>query len=119
MDWIERNIQSAIQQGPDVYWTIAEPVTFLTLADANRHVFHNCPGREGYDRFVYWPKYRVAGTVDEIAQVFREEGVYVRPDLVYQDSIDPLNPHHQQELQRLSQIQGSSDLYGGYTGRFF
>lgn len=60
---------------PDAYWIIMMPDKALLLTNALNYVARHYSGRQGYDMFVYWPDYRVAGTVSQIAQIFQEAGM--------------------------------------------
>ena len=107
------------------YWIINKPGRLLSLVGAQRYV-QMYPDAQGYDRFVYWPDYRVAGTVNNIIKTFRELGAHVvdvgalyqatqgqvgsepgtypiTEQLIYQNALDPLDPNQHQLILSMSQ----------------
>ncbi len=62
-------------QQPNTYWQIANPNRTLKLTGARAYVNKNYFDSQGYDRFVYWPDYRVAGTIRDIVNTFRDAGI--------------------------------------------
>ena len=108
---IQRHAQREAKAGPTSYWQVLKPARTLKLTGAINYVNRNYAGREGANRFVYWPDFRVAGTVRDIVNAFRQaqmpsvtlDGVptAVTEQLVYSRSIDPLNPQHRQLIESM------------------
>jgi len=122
--WIDGRKARVLQTSPKTYWRAVQGQATLQLKGAPRYVDAKYPNSEGYDRFVYWPDYRVAGSVSDIVRVFREryydnvnvgelnqltQGQFGSPagthplteDLVYQNSFDPLNPAHRTIIEAM------------------
>lgn len=105
------------------YWQVTNPNKTLKLAGATVYVNRNYPNTQGYDRFVYWPDYRVAGTIRDIVTNFRNAGINnvtvgslytstgqlgcnqgivpLSEEVVATCSYDPLNPAHQGIFRQL------------------
>jgi hypothetical protein len=120
--FISKKIQQANSRGPGAYWQIAAPNRSpLQLANSFQYVNTNFANRIGFDRFVYLPDYRVAGTINHIFNVLKDAGIkFVHVGDLYSmsngqlgqppqdaplslqtiaaNSIDPLNPVHRQAL---------------------
>jgi len=115
---IEKSLQAAKRAGHNVYWQIDRPTRYLKLTrfETPQYVQNNYPGREDNERFVYWPDYRVVGTVNNIVRKFKELGIRgvdvaelnqrtegqrgyssgrypLTSQLVYDNSIDPVDPN--------------------------
>lgn len=117
---IRRHNESATRKGQNVYWQVTRPGRELKLTGALAYVARpgsQYAGRQGNQRFVYWPRYRVAGTVQDIVNNFRLSGdpnlAGLTEQQVFGDSIDPLNPQHAQGLQNLVTQAGEA---GAGTG---
>lgn len=109
---ITKLIDHAMKDGDNTYWKIATPHGLLKLRAAPEYVQKRYPNAQGYDRFVYWEPFRVAGPASAIAAAFTQAGIY-RPnpanpsellrdangnyvpytaEFIYQNSRDPLRP---------------------------
>lgn len=62
-------------RGPGNYWLVTKPRLNLKLTGAEQYVKRNFPNAQGIDRFVYWPDSRVAGTIRDIVNTFRNAGI--------------------------------------------
>ena len=60
---------------PNLYWQIDKPAETLRLSGSLYHVIRNYRDAQGSDRFVYWPDYKVAGTIKNIVNAFRNAGI--------------------------------------------
>lgn len=60
---------------PDIYWKVEKPNRTLKLSGSTRYVTKNHLYGHGYDRFVYWPDYKVAGKISDIVNAFRNAGI--------------------------------------------
>jgi len=60
---------------PNTYWNINEPNVLLKLGGARNYVRINYPNTKLYNRFVYWPDYKVAGQVKDIYIKFFKAGI--------------------------------------------
>jgi hypothetical protein len=94
------------------FWQIYKPSSLLELASANGFVNKALDLSSSYRQFVYWPTYRVAGTVNDIINLFKREGVYEVYDIngnlvpltekvVSQSSFHPFNLIHVQYISNL------------------
>lgn len=106
------------------YWQLTNPNRYLTLAGSPRYVEKNYPNAQGVDRFVYWPDYKVAGTIKDIVNAFLNAGINqvqvgtlyswsngqigcqprmvpLTPEIVAECAFDPLNPAHTELLMTL------------------
>jgi len=126
---INTHRDAAGRKGPNDYWQATNPPRPLKLTHAVRHVEQRHPNTQGINRFVYWPDYRVAGTISDILQVFQQAGyntvqvgelnrmtgglagqpqqqVQLSANVIANNAFDPLNPQHQQILEQFrSQAQ--------------
>lgn len=98
---IERHIASAQKAGPLEYWQVAKPTRRLKLTNAVNYVnqhpeYANAPAD---NHFVYWEQYRVVGTVNDIANAFRQAGVPIDANTVRAQALDPLNPQHRAAIE--------------------
>lgn len=67
---------NSIQQLPNLsYWLVDKPSRASKLSLAMVYVNRNHPNAQGYDRFVYWPDYKVAGTINNIYNKFKAAGI--------------------------------------------
>jgi hypothetical protein len=111
---IRRHAETASRAGPGVFWQVSRPTRTLKLTGAIAYVGKNYPGREGYNRFVYWPDFRVAGTVNEIYSAFRQAGVQnvsisgrdipLSEETILRASLDPLNPAQRTTIEQTSAL---------------
>lgn len=112
-DAIQRHVAAAAKAGPGTFWQVSKPTRTLKLTGALAYVNKNFPGREGVNRFVYWPDFRVAGTVSDIVSAFRQAGVQnvtvngqsmpLTEQLIMQAALDPLNPNHRALIEQASE----------------
>ena len=109
---------------PNTYWNINMPNMLLKLGGARNYVRINHPNARSLNRFVYWPDYRVAGSIKDIFLKFHKAGVNkvtvgsiynmtggetgcyrkavpLSIDVIISCSIDPLNPEHQSIFKNL------------------
>jgi hypothetical protein len=104
------------------YWLIKEPSKYITTDLVHLGVDKVYLNAEEYDRFVFWPDFKVAGTVKELYEAFSQlllvkigelkkithgnfgiTGIYpISPKIIYDSSLDPLKPDHQHVLSKLS-----------------
>lgn len=105
-----------VQKYPDTYWQVENPDRTLKLGSLT-YVNRNYP-------IVYWPDFRVAGTIKDITDTFRNAGINrvqvgslytmsngqigcplqiapISEQLVASCAFDPLNPIHQLLLSSL------------------
>lgn len=117
----------------NTYWDVNMPNRLLKLAGARIYVKVNYPNTRLYNRFVYWPDYRVAGSIIDIYKRFRQAGINqvqvgsiynmtngqtgcyrktvpLSLDVIIACSIDPLNPAHQIILDQLISEPSSEDI---------
>lgn len=122
------NNQIDVARRLNSYWQIRRPTRSLKLSGAYNFVINSYPNAQGYNRFVYWPDYRVAGTINNIVNGFKEAGInqvqvgslydmsrgqigcYRRTaplteEVVAACSFDPLNPIHQSILNQLNELE--------------
>ncbi len=57
------------------YWQVTKPSRVLTFSNAPRYVEKTYPNAQGANRFVYWPDYKVAGTISDIVNTFQNAGI--------------------------------------------
>lgn len=118
---------------PDIYWNINQPSVLLKLGGARNYVRINYPDAKLYNRFVYWPDYKVAGSIKDIFTKFYKAGINkvtvgsiydmsngevgcyrsVVPlsiNVIIKCSIDPLNPQHQSIFKYIMPEDYSSKL---------
>lgn len=102
---------------PGAYWQVNNPLATFLIKGAEDYVRQRYPNAQGFDRFVYWPDYRVAGTINDIYNRFAQAGVShvivgqlytlsngqvgcppqtvpLSPQIIASCAIDPLNPVH-------------------------
>ena len=114
---LQRRSAGVRRLGPHNYWQALRPARRLLLTGAVNYVNRNYPNAQGANRFVYWPDYRIAGTVSDIVQVLNGMGAdlvnvgemhqltqgqrgtppgryRLTEQLVYDNSFDPLDPQH-------------------------
>ena len=112
----------------DRYWQVINPKKHLSLAASFKLINKDFSKATGYDRFVFWPDYKVAGTVNDIYNLFKEAGMneiqvgslyemtkgqigcyrrtaYLTLEVIASCSFDPLNPKHQFIYQQTIQGQ--------------
>ena len=99
---INRNTQKAIATGENAYWRVDNPGRQLQLSGAVRYVTKNFPNTLGAQRFVYWPTYRVVGSIEQIASAFQGAGVPITQQQIANEAIDPLNPNWRAQLDNMS-----------------
>jgi hypothetical protein len=110
---INRHVLNVRRQRKYFFVKVDNPTRTLILTGAINWVAKNYPNREGYERFVYWPTYRMAGTINDIVKFFRQNGVNevydingnlvpLSEEVIARSSFDPLNPVHAQYLANLS-----------------
>lgn len=100
-DAVGRYLQAVQGVGPNVYWRVSNPTRRLMLTGALQYVTRHFPGRTGLDAFVYWPRYRVAGTAREIAERFRQiPGFTMSAEQILSESINPLNAQGRQIVEQ-------------------
>lgn len=99
---ISRAMERVQKKGPNTYWQINNPGRDLKLNSAANYVTKNYAGNQGFNRFVYWPQYLVAGTISDIANNFRAAGVNVSEQQIQANSVDPLNPQHRAQLEAMA-----------------
>jgi hypothetical protein len=116
---------------PGIYWQVDNVGRPIRLAGAINFVAVHYPNAQGYNRYVYWPDYKVAGTIKDIVNTFRNAGinkvnvgtlydmtngqigcyrktVQISEEIVAACSFDPLNPSHQQVFEILKQRELAS-----------
>lgn len=129
---IQRLTGSALNT--DSYWQVASPGRNLKLSGASTYVARNYPNRQGYDRYVYWPDYRVAGIINDIVNAFLNAGItqvqvgslyemsngkigcYRRTvpltvEVVQACAFDPLNPDHQKVFREIQQEKAQQQQF--------
>lgn len=107
------------------YWLVNDPSRYITMDLVSLGVDKEYLGAQGYDHFVYWPDYVVAGRISEIVKRFQEAGVThvhiselhrisdgkmgsfqqkvpLTEEIIWRNSLDPLNPVHQKFILDLS-----------------
>lgn len=73
---IQRAIDATNRQGLGTYWDVNRPTSTLKLSGAARYVnSKRLNPIDRFDQFVYWPDYKVAGTIRDIVRRFREAGI--------------------------------------------
>jgi hypothetical protein len=110
-DKIKYYSNEALARGLNVYWRVNAPFQNLDLSDAINFVQSNYPHAQGNNRFVYWPQFRVAGTVKDIFNTFSRAGINtiassgqympLTEGLIATSSLDPLNPAHAQMISQM------------------
>ena len=116
---VGRQLAAARKKSEATYWQVAKPTRTLQLTGAVAYVNKNHANRQMNDHFVYWPNFRVAGTVSDIVNTFRAANIVsvdlqdgrgnqpLTEQLVIANSYDPLNPEHRARIDQM-QKQGPS-----------
>ena len=119
---MDRAIEDAINEGPDAYWKIINPLQKLKLSGAMNYVQEDNPNLH----IIYWPDYRVAGTATDIYNIFRllnirrinigslynlSEEVDLSEEAIYQNSLDPLNKQHRRFIENKTQDSHFKESY--------
>jgi hypothetical protein len=136
---IRNHAQKAANKGPVFYWQVNAPSKDLKLTGAIKYVNRYYPNVQGYNRFVYWPDYRVSGTISEIVRTFQQAGVnqvevgalnelsngqagqprqnvQISEEIIASNAFDPLNPAHQEIIEQfISQVKPSPKAESKYT----
>jgi hypothetical protein len=122
----------------NLYWSVTRPATHFMLSGSVFYVDRHYPNAEGSDRFVYWPDYKVAGTIKDIFFTFQFAGINqvhvgtlyslsngqigcppgimsLSEDVIAACAFDPRNPTHSQLLTELINQDIRSKL--GYLSR--
>lgn len=141
--FIFNRMKQVLNSGPNIYWHANNPSVTLRMTGPNMPSVKYIKNRpeyanaQGFNRFVYWPDYRIAGTINDIYNLFANAGVsnvevgqlhlmtngqvgclegnvQLSREVIANCSIDPLNPVHANLLSTLSREQQQSS--GGFRG---
>lgn len=127
---LQRRMKSAADKGDHVYITGEDLGSYRVLPGAVAYVQKKHPMGQGMSRFVYFPDYRLAGTVQEIVSILQKTGqnqinvgglnrltggrfgspmgtAPLSPEIIFANSFDPLNADHAAFIISLKKIRGA------------